>query len=213
MFDQQIRWSFAWTILAGVLAACSQPTEPGKIYSRLHSTGPLREAEHPAEFRLHAPERAAAGSVVPLRLVLANRGAEPLEVGMQGEEFDVVITALDGTVVWEALYGLDLSARLVIAIVEPDDSLNWRTEWRQRDTRGRRVPPGSYLARGVLLGKVAGQSGFAATPAVTIHIGRRTTGRRRRSPRLRPRPLSSRRPAADPRWGCRTSRCAGCAPR
>jgi hypothetical protein len=117
MWNQRWLRTLVGTAAAGILAACSQPTQPGENYSRLRVVGVPGEASPPLDFRLEAPAQVPRGAVVPFRLVLANAGVEPLELGMVSEEFDIVVTRPDGTIVWENLFGLDFSSMLVLAVL------------------------------------------------------------------------------------------------
>jgi hypothetical protein len=103
-------------------------------------------------------------------MILTNLGDEMIEIHTNDAEFDMVVTRPDEAVLWERLFGNDLNAALTIAHLQPGDTLQWDTAWRQRDIHNKRVAPGPLYARGVLLGNMADRSGYLWTEPVEFTI-------------------------------------------
>lgn len=124
----------------------------------------------PLRLRLEAPATVAAGaSSVPLRLVLANTGPNPLTRVMrpQGSTYDFKVTRDDGTMVWRRLEGVGVPDKAIQYRLEPGDTLAFDEMWELRDNRGGRVRAGVYRIEGRVLADPADWTAESRTLAVS----------------------------------------------
>lgn len=132
-----------------VLASCGGPEnadDPGLVSQQAVA------APSPLHLRLEVPGQVDAQQPVPMRLVLENRGDDPIEVELQGSPiaFDLVAFAADGSEVWRRLEGVAVDLILQPRTLGPGESLEFTDTWTQRDNRGRQVSPGTYRVQGIL---------------------------------------------------------------
>jgi hypothetical protein len=151
------------------LAECSgrePPADSGSAGFPVPATAPA-----PLVLTLEAPPRAAPRDLVPLRMILENRGERSVEVGLGGSPiaFDFVITTAEGRQVWSRLEGVPVEAILQPRTLMPGESITFTDSWHQRDDRGRRVQPGTFRVRGVLP-VVDVPEGWGTEP-LTLEIG------------------------------------------
>lgn len=99
---------------------------------------------------LDVPAAVSAGEPVPVALRLANVSDRALELHLVGREiaFDIVVERQGGGAVWRRLAHTTVQGILQIRTLAPREVLELRDAWRQRDDRGRAVPPGIYTVRG-----------------------------------------------------------------
>jgi hypothetical protein len=152
------------------IACSSNPVAPVDTYSRLVVRGDPASAAWPLELRLVVPETVRKGSTITFRLVLTNIGSETIEVNMGGDEFDIVVTRPDQQVIWEYLFGNDLSTSLIMGYLGPGHSWEWEANWNLKDLRGKRIGTGPLQARGVLLGNMTGRGGDLWTEPVGFRV-------------------------------------------
>jgi hypothetical protein len=127
-------------------------------------------APAPLVLWLESIDRARPRDAVPMRLILENRGEVPTEIGLGGNPiaFDMLVLTPEGSVVWKRLEGVAIDAILHSRTLRPGERMEFNEVWMQRDNAGRRVPPGSYLLRGVL--PVVGFDGGWVTEARPLTI-------------------------------------------
>ena len=103
---------------------------------------------------LDAPDTVELGRPVQITLRVRNDGGAPAALELTGRPiaFDLIVTRSNGTVVWRRLRGEIVSMVLQVAILQPNESLEFAHTWDQRDDTGRVVRAGSYLVRGELPG-------------------------------------------------------------
>ena len=63
---------------------------------------------------------------------------------------DFVVTAENGAEVWRWSEGQVIQMILERKKLNPGEEIEYATEWSQADNAGDRVPPGSYLVKGLL---------------------------------------------------------------
>ena len=121
---------------------------------------------------INAPENVAAGAAIPIIMRVENTSGEPLELYLHGREatYDFIVTSADGDIVWRRLEGEILQAILRVEVLAPGQELEFRHSWNQRDNSGKRIAPGSYVIRGILLGE---GSSMLKSPAVPFRINRK----------------------------------------
>lgn len=146
---------FAFGVIATLTVACG--TDPTSleipVYSRLltHTFGPAPDG---LELRLDYTTPVRRGDDVPLTLTLTNTGAETLYISHQhAPRYDFVVTR-SGNVVWELVYGLNLSDVEAITDLAPGEELRFSHIWNQRTNDGRTVSKGEYEVRGVYFGNL-----------------------------------------------------------
>ena len=117
---------------------------------------------------LEVPERARAGTVVPIRLWIENVSGRVLDLYLRGRSltFDVVVTRTDGSIVWRRLEGEIIPAIVRIEALGPGQRLEARAEWDQRSSTGVPAGPGAYT----LTGHVLTEAGPLETPPVALNI-------------------------------------------
>jgi hypothetical protein len=117
---------------------------------------------------LEVPERARAGTVVPIRLRIENVSGRVLDLYLRGRSltFDVVVTRADGSIVWRRLEGEIIPAIVRIEALGPGQRLEARAEWDQRSSTGEPAGPGAYT----LTGHVLAEAGPLETPPVALNI-------------------------------------------
>lgn len=103
---------------------------------------------------LDVPDTVDLGRPVPITLRVRNEGGAPAALELTGRPiaFDLTVTRSDGTEVWRRLRGEIVSMVLQVAILQPNEALEFAHTWDQRDDAGRPVRAGSYLVRGELPG-------------------------------------------------------------
>lgn len=94
-----------------------------------------------------------------LKLKVKNISDQPVTLGLGRPEYDFIVTKLDGTEVWRWLHGAVLQMILMLKILNPGEELEFAAEWKQLDNDGNTVPPGTYLARGILRGGILDTEG------------------------------------------------------
>lgn len=144
-----------------ILAGCAEPNQDG--YSREDGVASRPDASSPLHLRLEIDPVVRASEAVPMRLVLENRGDEPVDVELTGRPpaFDFRVLTGTGKEVWRRLDGVAISLILQPVTLEPGETLDFIHRWDQQDQVGRPVPPGSYRAQAIL-------------PVVEPHDGWRT---------------------------------------
>ena len=102
---------------------------------------------------LEAPDQVQPGDSVPFVIRLRNGGSRTVDLYLRGREiaFDVVLTDSSGNEIWTRLHDQVVPAVLRIEQLEPGKSLELRHVWNQQDNTGRRVRPGDYVVRGLIL--------------------------------------------------------------
>jgi hypothetical protein len=98
------------------------------------------------------PDTVQLRQAVPITLRVTNRGRNTASLYSQGRPtaFDVVISRPNGTRVWSRLKKAVIASVLQIRELAPDQVLEFRDSWDQRDDRDRPVPPGDYSVVGIL---------------------------------------------------------------
>lgn len=111
-----------------------------------------RMTDDPLQFTITAPREVRAGAPVTFTLRLTNTGTTPAQAYFLGREitFDVVVADSTGAVVWRRLEGAVIPGILQVRTLAPGETLEFRTEWRQRTDTGRRVAAGEYDVWGLL---------------------------------------------------------------
>ena len=103
------------------------------------------------DYSLEAVSKSPYGDTVSMKLKLRNTRHEPVQFFMGGRPaHDFVITTADGEEVWNWQCAKIILFPLDRKILEPGEELEFTGEWEQVDNRGKPVPPGTYLIRGVL---------------------------------------------------------------
>ena len=103
------------------------------------------------DYSLEAVSKSPYGDTVSMKLKLRNTRHEPVQFSMGGRPaHDFVITTADGEEVWNWQCAKIILFPLDRKILEPGEELEFTGEWEQVDNRGKPVPPGTYLIRGVL---------------------------------------------------------------
>jgi hypothetical protein len=121
---------------------------------------------------MQAPDTAAGGAEIPLTMRIENTSNEPLELYLRGREvtYDFIVTSRDGNVIWRRLEGEIVQAILRVEVLAPGQALELSDSWDQRDYAGRRVAPGVYVVRGVVLSE---GSATLESPAVPLRINQK----------------------------------------
>jgi hypothetical protein len=110
-------------------------------------------ASDTVRLRLDAPEAMPPGAPVPIVLRVENVTGRPLELHLRGRTiaFDLVVSDLEGSVVWRRLHEAIIPAILRLESLEPEGTLELFDSWSQRSNDGDPVEPGLYTVRGELL--------------------------------------------------------------
>jgi hypothetical protein len=114
---------------------------------------------------LEAPARARSGESVPLVFTVTNAGKVPLTLQLLGRTPTADFRILDSRErqVWSKLRGQTMLGALRLFPLDAGKSISFREVWNQSNDAGRRVAPGEYLIRGVLL--TDDPEGLASPPA------------------------------------------------
>lgn len=101
---------------------------------------------------LRLPGAVRVGEPVRFELHVANESDAQVELLLAGRPpaFDLIVRAPDGTPVWRRLEGEVIAMTLQIVRLPPGREMLFTHFWDQRDDRGRPVPPGDYVASGIL---------------------------------------------------------------
>ena len=102
-------------------------------------------------FSLDAAPRVSYGETVTLKLVLRNVSDETVHFYRGGRpSHDFVVSAPNGDEVWHWWCAKFRLLPLDNEVLGPGEVLELSGEWEQVDNRGKPVPAGNYLVRGVL---------------------------------------------------------------
>lgn len=103
------------------------------------------------DYSLEAVSKSPYGDTVSMKLKLRSTRHETVQFSMGGRPaHDFVVTTSDGEEVWNWQCAKIILFPLDRRILEPGEELEFTGEWEQVDNRGKPVPPGTYLIRGVL---------------------------------------------------------------
>jgi len=107
---------------------------------------------------------------VPITLRVRNQSDHAIGLYLRGRSptFDIVVTRLNGQVVWRRLDKEMIPAIALFLPIAPGKHLDLTTTWNQRTGKGGRVSPGEYLARALLLT----EGDPLESPPVRFHIER-----------------------------------------
>lgn len=95
-------------------------------------------------------ERVARGEPLSIRLVVKNRSNQPVVIPFRsGQRFDVEILQ-EEKVLWNWANGRNFTQALTSSTLEPGEEAVFVARWKMETNRGRRIPPGRYLVRGIL---------------------------------------------------------------
>lgn len=83
-----------------------------------------------------------------------------------GQQFDVEVIQ-EGRVIWNWAHDRSFTQALTEMTMRPGDKQSYAARWNFEDNDGRRVPPGRYTLRGILLGDT-GERQLAAEETITI---------------------------------------------
>ena len=102
-------------------------------------------------FSVEAASQAPYGETVSLKLVLRNVSNETVRFYRGGRpSHDFVVSAPNGDEVWHWWCAKYRELPLGREVLGPGEALELYGEWEQVDNRGKPVPAGDYLVRGVL---------------------------------------------------------------
>lgn len=122
---------------------------------------------------LQSPEYVSLGTAVPLRLVLKNLGDQKITIGLPGIESqraDFVVSS-GGKEIWSKLHGATMMDVSLVKPLGPGDSTVFDAVWAQRDNRGNRVGPGTYMIQGVVGETLFSHSpNGVASPAIQVVV-------------------------------------------
>lgn len=98
------------------------------------------------------PPEVRAREPVPITLRLTNTSRRAVTVNLQGRPvaFDLIVTRLDGTLIWRRLDRAFISAILQVREIAPGEVLEFSDTWSQQNNGGEKVEAGEYVVRGVL---------------------------------------------------------------
>ncbi len=100
---------------------------------------------------LEAPDEVEAGQTVNLKLIWRNLTNQPVELTLGGRPaYDFVVSTPEGKEIWRWLEGQAVQDILEIKTVDPGQKLEFTLEWQPVDQAGAALPPGKYLALGIL---------------------------------------------------------------
>jgi len=96
-------------------------------------------------FTLVAPDSARAGHPIPIVLRLTNTGDRPLDLYLTGRTitFDIVVTRVDGEIVWRRLAHVTSQQILQVKTLAPGEMLEVKDRWTA-------TAPGDYTLMGVI---------------------------------------------------------------
>ena len=138
-----------WTVFGSASGSCCGQTSAETLALRwledMRATQPTVELVLPPQVHL--------GDTVAVTLRLRNDGSQPLDLELPGRPvaFDVIILRPDGAEVWRRLRNMVTGSALMLLRLKPGEVREFTAQWAQVDNDGRRVAPGSYSVRGVLL--------------------------------------------------------------
>lgn len=129
----------------------------------------MKAAPESLSLELVLPPRVRAGEPVPITLRVRNKTERTLDLYLRGRTttFDVIVARPDGDVVWQRLEDEIIPAIVHLRPLAPAEQFELETVWDQRTRDERRVEPGGYTARGLLL--VEGDA--LETPLAPFRIG------------------------------------------
>lgn len=113
----------------------------------------LSKPLEPLSFRIWVISNLSEGypDIVSLVASVENRGNRPVELTLRGRPaHDFIVTTRDGVEIWRWSQGKTVQPMLIPKILNPGEYLTFETNWDHRDNEGRLVPPGEYMARGLL---------------------------------------------------------------
>jgi intracellular proteinase inhibitor BsuPI len=114
-----------------------------------HQSGKTGRPENP--LTLEAPDEVEVGQTVNLKLIWRNLTDKPVELTLGGRPaYDFVVTSQDGKEIWRWLAGQAVQDILEIKTVDPGQKVEFVLEWRPVEQSGVALPPGRYLAQGIL---------------------------------------------------------------
>src|SRR5881296_2893568 len=139
----------ATALAAGPLACRAESPPQGRRPNTVNTDSPGPDS---LRFELVVPAEVREGAAVPIVLRLTNTREEPLELHLLGRTiaFDITVARADGRLVWRRLEGAAIHVILQIKLLAPGETLELRDVWRQRDSAGRPVGPGTYNVQGAL---------------------------------------------------------------
>ena len=111
-----------------------------------------RSSSDSLRLRLEAPAQVIVGEPVPIALRVENVSERPLTLYLTGRSiaFDIIVEAVDGTLVWRRLEGEVIQSVLRLQTVNPAEALVLEEVWDQRTRSGYPVAPGEYRVRAEL---------------------------------------------------------------
>ena len=103
------------------------------------------------DYSLEVEDQVSYGETVQMKLKLRNVSDDPITFYLGGRPpHDFVVSTPDGEQVWHWKCAKIIQLPIDSNSLEPGDELEFAGEWEQVDNQGERVPPGTYLVRGVL---------------------------------------------------------------
>lgn len=139
----------------GALAVLALAARPDPAATRGVAAPPavMQAAPESLSLELMLPPRVRAGKPVTITLRVRNQTERTLDLYLRGRTitFDVVVARPGGEVVWRRLENEIIPAIVHLRTLAPAERLEVETVWDQRTKQGRRVEPGEYTARGLLL--------------------------------------------------------------
>ncbi len=99
---------------------------------------------------LDVPASVKLGDRVPLTLKARNTTPAPCSLYLGGRPPHDFVVRRGGSLVWNWRHGRPVQLVLEVRRLGPKEEAVFEGEWDQVDNSGRRVPPGTYLVRGVL---------------------------------------------------------------
>lgn len=104
------------------------------------------------ELHVEAPEQAAVGDLVNLRLIVENRSLAVAELrgARPYDRYSFVVTDQAGQEVWRSRFGEDMWAVEVRWTVAPMQEIVYDEIWNTMGNDGEPVPPGTYFVRGTV---------------------------------------------------------------
>jgi intracellular proteinase inhibitor BsuPI len=131
--------------------------------------------QHQLRLVLEAPARVRHGEPVLLIFTITNPGPESVTLQLLGRapSADFRVSDARGRIVWSHLRGKTMLGALRLFPLDAGKHLVFRHAWDQHGDDGTPVPPGEYLARGVLL--TDDPAGLVSAPA-RFRIDRGRTG-------------------------------------
>ena len=103
------------------------------------------------DYSLEVEDQTSYGETVQLKLKLRNASDDPIAFNLGGSPpHDFVVYTPVGEQVWHWKCARFTLAVLDSETLEPGQAMELIGEWEQVDNRGKPVPPGTYLVRGIL---------------------------------------------------------------